>query len=136
LNSSFKQKVGELTYGQSSELDGENLGGFSMDVLGKEDERRQAQRAVVLLSGSAATVDALDREACIVRNVSDDGALLQVHAPERIPDEVLLVIDGDHTRKPARVVRRDDHTVAVRFISNGSEEDSGDWIFPPMQESA
>ncbi len=108
---------------------------IEVDILGSGENRRCADRMKLLKSGFAITVDGTRREACVVENLSDTGALLIVEQPRQVPDELIIVIDGENIRRPAHVTRRQDHAVAVSFVTkqSSSTTDSG-WVFPPAQD--
>ncbi|MEO6013428.1 MAG: PilZ domain-containing protein [Devosia sp.] len=53
---------------------------------------------------------------CLVRNLSDLGALLRVESPIGIPDIFTLVIPGELQRE-AHVVRRSGTEIGVEFIA-------------------
>lgn len=103
-----------------------------MDILGQVEDKRSTTRAKVLKSGIAVTVDGTQREACVIDNLSDTGALLFVEQPQQLPEDLVLVIDGESNKRPAHVVRRDKGAVAVSFVTRKAAEttDNG-WVFPP-----
>lgn len=103
-----------------------------MDILGQVEDRRGTARDKVLKSGVAITADGARREACVIDNLSDTGALLLVEQPELLPEELVLMIDGENHKRPAHVVRRDKGAVAVSFVTKQTAEitDNG-WVFPP-----
>ncbi len=103
-----------------------------MDILGEVEDRRDAARTHVLKSGIAVTVDGTQREACVIDNLSETGALLFVEQPEQLPEDLVLVIDGESNKRPAHVVRRDKGAVAVSFVTKKTAETSDNgWVFPP-----
>lgn len=75
-------------------------------------EHRAAQRRRTL---KAATISfgggAID---CIVRNLSETGASLEVISPIGIPDRFTLV-DTDRSKRPCRIVWRREKRIGVRF---------------------
>ena len=102
-----------------------------MDILGAEGERRAQPRNAGLRSGFAVSHDGRRREACVVGNLSETGALLMVERPDAIDRQLVLLIDGEKRRRPARVVWRTGAAVAVSFLTGaeaGSEADG--WVFP------
>ncbi len=103
-----------------------------MDILGQVEDRRGTARNKVLKSGVAVTVDGTQREACVIDNLSDTGALLFVEKPDQLPEELVLVIDGESNKRPAHVVRRDKDCVAVSFVTKqAAESTEAGWVFPP-----
>lgn len=79
-------------------------------------EHRAAQRRRML---KAATISfgggAID---CIVRNLSETGASLEVISPVGIPDRFTLVVDADRSKLPCRIVWRREKRIGVRFEPN------------------
>jgi hypothetical protein len=51
---------------------------------------------------------------CIVRNLSETGAKIEVHSP--VPGTFDLVFDGDRSRRSCRVGWRKEPMMGVRFI--------------------
>ncbi|MET0633046.1 MAG: PilZ domain-containing protein [Xanthobacteraceae bacterium] len=50
---------------------------------------------------------------CIVRNLSETGACLEVHTP--VPQNFELVFDGNELRRSCRVVWRKESRIGVKF---------------------
>ena len=108
-----------------------------MDILGQVEDRRSTTRAKVLKSGIAVTVDGTRREACVIDNLSDTGALLFVEQPQQLPEDLVLVIDGESNKRPAHIVRRDKNAVAVSFLTKKTAETSDNgWVFPPDHDNS
>lgn len=108
-----------------------------MDILGQVEDRRSTTRAKVLKSGIAVTVDGTQREACVIDNLSDTGALLFVEQPQQLPEDLVLVIDGENNKRPAHIVRRDKNAVAVSFLTKKTAETSDNgWVFPPDHDNS
>jgi len=83
------------------------------------DEHRNAPRHRVLKS---ATIEfgggGID---CVVRNMSDTGAALEVTSPLGIPDRFSLVITQERQErlvKPCRVMWRKEKRIGVRFVGD------------------
>lgn len=57
---------------------------------------------------------------CVVRNLSDRGALLELKAPALVPDDFDLILRPEHTRHKCRVVRREPLRLGVEFITSGT----------------
>lgn len=110
-----------------------------MSVLAPKDgtpepDRRDENRISGLRSGVAVSVDGSEREACVVGNMSQSGALLLVEQSERMPEQILLIIDGENVRRPARIVWRRPNAIAVSFLSGQKDDETAEgWIFPPAQ---
>lgn len=78
------------------------------------DERRSGQRHRKLKAGTIA----FDRAAgitCLLRNISDAGACLEVESPFGIPDTFTLVIEKDSLKLPCRVAWRSAKRIGVHF---------------------
>ena len=77
-------------------------------------EKRTTPRSRILKSGTisfdlAAGID------CVVRNISDEGACLEVTSPLGIPDEFTLVIKSDNLLRTCQIVWRSARRIGVRF---------------------
>jgi len=109
---------------------------IEVDILGSVENRRDADRVRMLKSGFVITVDGTRRESCVVNNLSESGALLVVEQPKQLPDELIVIIDGENVRRPAHITRRHRDSVAVSFVTKqaNSTKDSG-WVFPPEQDN-
>ncbi|MDO8876793.1 MAG: PilZ domain-containing protein [Pseudolabrys sp.] len=80
-----------------------------------ETERRSAQRKRTLKSGTIS----FDRAAgfdCVVRNLSEAGAMLEVESPLGIPDNFTLVIKPENSKHTCRVIWRTAKKIGVQFI--------------------
>jgi hypothetical protein len=77
------------------------------------DETPRAPRRRVLKTGSI-TFDgsAID---CILRNLSETGAALEVSSPVGIPDQFVLVVAADNVRHRCSVVWRKERRIGVAF---------------------
>ena len=76
-------------------------------------------------------------EPCLVLNQSNTGALVEVEFADDVGDDLMLVVDGDKYRRPARVAWRDNHRLGIEFILLTDKPESRvNWILPlPVQES-
>ncbi|MEE4237618.1 MAG: PilZ domain-containing protein [Anderseniella sp.] len=76
-------------------------------------------------------------EPCLVLNQSRTGALVEVEWADDVGDELLLVVDGDSYRRPARVAWRDTFRLGIEFIlQTDKPENRANWILPlPVRES-
>ena len=52
---------------------------------------------------------------CIVRNVSETGAALEVESPLGIPEEIVLVVPVDRLKRLCRIVWRKEKRIGVEF---------------------
>jgi hypothetical protein len=77
------------------------------------DEHRIAPRRRVLKAGSISfgggTFD------CMVRNISETGAALEVVTPLFIPDKFTLIVPSDRLSRPCRVMWRRERRIGVSF---------------------
>jgi PilZ domain-containing protein len=80
-----------------------------MEEHRKAPRHRTYKAAHIAFVGHAATID------CIVRNLSDTGATLEVASPVGIPDEFDLVFKADGSVRPCRVTRRKETKIGVHF---------------------
>jgi PilZ domain len=77
------------------------------------DEQRTTSRAHAFRPGTIQL--GASSVSCIVRNVSDAGAALDVVSPHGIPDQFILVLTLDGVRHSCRVVWRQDMRLGVAF---------------------
>jgi hypothetical protein len=83
------------------------------DPLQVLENNRAALRQRVLKSGSIEfNGGAID---CLVRNISETGAALEVASPLAIPETFNLVISGDPAGRPCQVAWRKDKRIGVAF---------------------
>jgi hypothetical protein len=94
---------------QSSNVDGQP----KPEELRSLENNRAAPRQRVLKAGSiefsGSTID------CVVRNISETGAALEVASPVGIPAEFNLLISGNIAKRPCRVVWVKDKRIGVAF---------------------
>jgi PilZ domain len=94
---------------QSSNVDEQSKTG----ELRSLENSRAALRQRVLKTGtiefSGSTID------CVVRNISETGAALEVATPVGIPAEFNLMISGNIAKRPCRVVWVKDKRIGVAF---------------------
>ena len=79
-----------------------------------EEEKRKTQRFRALKSATIA----FDRAAgidCIVRNISDAGACLEIVSPVGIPDDFTLVMHSDKVQHSCHVAWRTANRIGVSF---------------------
>src|SRR5882672_10073387 len=85
---------------------------IDIDDRRKNSDRRAATRRRVL-KGARTFWQNGDSTECIVHNVSDTGAQLQVHCP--VPKAFDLVIDGDELPRSCCIVWRKAGRIGVKF---------------------
>jgi PilZ domain-containing protein len=83
------------------------LGGGAVDDRSKSVGDRRSSPRTKTLKGAQIFRPAGNAVKCIVRNLSETGAKIEVHSP--IPATFDLVFDSDQTRKSCRVVWRVRH---------------------------
>jgi len=87
----------------------------NQEALQVLENNRAAPRQRVLKSGviefNGGTID------CVVRNLSQTGAALEVATPVGIPAEFNLLMSGDRAHQHCKVVWRKDKRIGVRFAS-------------------
>ena len=80
---------------------------------GEMGEKRAAERHRVLKAGTiefgGGGID------CMVRNISDAGAALDVSSPVGIPERFTLVVAADGLHKPCRITWRKQKRIGVAF---------------------
>ena len=79
-------------------------------------ERRQFGRRQTRLHATIAT-RGRPVILCVMRDVSDDGALLEVPHPEWLPTRFRLVVEALGIESDCEVVRRTDVAVGIRFAA-------------------
>jgi len=52
---------------------------------------------------------------CIIRNISETGAAIEVNSPLWFPEQFTLRIDRDGTRRPCHIVWRRDKRIGLQF---------------------
>jgi hypothetical protein len=72
--------------------------------------RRRTLKGGSIIFGVAAGID------CIVRNMSETGAALEVGNPIGIPDKFTLLIKPEITKRKCQVVWRSATKIGVQFI--------------------
>jgi hypothetical protein len=75
----------------------------------RRSPRLRTLKGGTIMFGSAASVD------CIIRNMSDTGASLEVENPAGIPDEFTLLIRPEIIKRSCHVVWRTERRIGVRF---------------------
>lgn len=98
----------ELAEQQSSKVDGQPK---SEELRSLENNRAPRQRTLKAgtIEFSGSTID------CVVRNISETGAALEVASPVGIPAEFNLAISGNIAKRPCRVVWVKDQRIGVAF---------------------
>ena len=88
-------------------------------------ERRTETRNRTLLAGKIAFNGRRSVIDCIVRNLSDNGACLQITNSAGIPTTFDLVLDGEPRGRPCKLVWLTDTRAGVEFAAVGHGADPG-----------
>lgn len=84
-------------------------------MLSMGDERRKAPRQRTFKGGSISFDRAFGID-CIIRNISKNGACLEVESPIGIPDDFTLIIKPEFLKRSCRVAWREPKRIGVRFV--------------------
>jgi len=78
----------------------------------KASERsKQLKKVQVIFNNGICTIDA------VLRNVSEEGARIEVDSPHEIPDKFLLKFTSDYKTRQCLIVWRDGKSIGLRFVS-------------------
>ncbi|MGV7033792.1 pilus assembly protein PilZ [Methylobacterium symbioticum] len=80
------------------------------------DERRLSGRVECFSAGHIIGDGAVDRIRCLVWNMSDTGALVEVGAEEAVPQRFDLVTATDQMTRRCEVIRRTGARLGVAFV--------------------
>ena len=78
------------------------------------EERRKAPRRRVLKTGKI-SFDRSESLDCVVRNISEAGACLELNSRVTIPDDFTLTIKTAKMIRPSHVIWRAGRRIGVRF---------------------
>lgn len=78
-------------------------------------ERRGSHRHKTFKGGSI-SFDLAPPVACIIRNMSESGAGLELSNPAQVPDSFDLLIKPELLKRHCRVVWRADNRLGVQFV--------------------
>ena len=78
-------------------------------------ERRKYTRSLVsrgakVILGTSSVID------CVVRNLTDGGARIEIQNAVTLPDAVDVIFDDGHTFRPCRLVWRTINETGVQFV--------------------
>jgi len=90
------------------------IGNSAIDDRRKSVEDRRSSPRTKTLKGAAIFWPTGNPVKCIVRNLSETGAKIEVHS--LVPGTFDLVFDCDRSRRSCRVVWRKEPMMGVRFI--------------------
>ena len=79
------------------------------------DEHRRSPRQRSLKGGTITfgTYPSVD---CIIRNISDKGARLEVQSAAAVPDHFMLLIKPELLKRSCRVAWRENQNIGVQFV--------------------
>ncbi len=78
------------------------------------DERRKSPRQRMFKAGTIA-FNRAGGISCTIRNLSANGACLEVASPLGIPDDFILVIESDHSQRACHVAWKAEKRIGVAF---------------------
>jgi hypothetical protein len=78
-------------------------------------ERRKSVRHRTLKSGAISYGRFMNIE-CLIRNLSRNGACLELASPIAVPGVFTLTIKGDHVQRPCKAIWRSAKKIGVRFV--------------------
>jgi hypothetical protein len=78
-------------------------------------ERRKIQRVNTLKAGLILLQNGGGGTNCVVRNISPFGACLKIVNHASIPLDIILVIAGEHFKRPCRIIWRSNNELGVCF---------------------
>ena len=79
------------------------------------DERRKTPRSRMLKAARITAKDHRGSIDCTIRNMSANGACLNVASPLGIPDRFDLVVEADQSTHACRVIWRKEKQIGVEF---------------------
>jgi PilZ domain len=88
------------------------------------EERRSSHRSRTYRGGKILFNDRRSVLDCTIRNLSPEGACLQVESLVGVPAAFDLLVDGDQAPRPCRLVWQSDHRAGVEFALRQSETPS------------
>jgi hypothetical protein len=95
-----------------------------------EDERRNSARQRTVMRGCIYYDKRSAAADCLVRDVSDSGARLELSANVVIPDLIELYIPKREETHHARVLWRHDNEIGVAYVESGSDHGAYDLKAP------
>jgi hypothetical protein len=76
----------------------------------RRNARLRTYKGGSIIFGVAAAID------CIIRNMSDTGAALEVESPVGVPDEFTLLIKPEFVKRNCQVAWRSANRIGVQFV--------------------
>ena len=81
-------------------------------------DRRQAPRRRALLTGKLVTADVALTIDCVIRNLTDLGAMVEMQSPQMVPGNLYLLQVKEGLAWDAEVVWRHGHRLGLKFSGN------------------
>jgi hypothetical protein len=78
-------------------------------------QERRASRRYRTFKGGSISFDRFAGIECVVRNLSDGGACLELDCPGSLPADFSLIIRPENVRRSCRLVWRGEHRLGVCF---------------------
>jgi len=97
------------------------------------EERRESHRSRTYRGGKILFNNRRSVIDCTIRNLSHEGACLQVESVVGVPAEFDLLIDGEEAPRPCRLRWQSDHRVGVEFERRAADAPPSD---PPHGQVA
>jgi hypothetical protein len=72
--------------------------------------RRRTLKGGTVIFGTAAGIS------CVIRNMSETGAALEVESPAAIPNDITLLIKPEIIKRKCRVIWRSGKRIGVQFV--------------------
>jgi hypothetical protein len=87
------------------------------------DEKRRAQRQRTFKGGSISLSSGIVE--CVIRNLSNTGAMIECSQPAAVPDTFLLIIKPELLKRSCEVAWRSGKRIGVRFTNPEAEAPPG-----------
>jgi hypothetical protein len=97
------------------------------------EERRESHRSRTYRGGKILFNNRRSVIDCTIRNLSPEGACLQVESVVGVPAEFDLLVDGEEAPRPCRLRWQSDHRVGVEFERRPADAPPSD---PPHAQMA
>lgn len=80
-----------------------------------EQDRRHDQRRRTLKAGQIVFHDLSRAYDCMIRNTSDNGAMLKLPSTVGIPDEFFIYIESEKIRRHATIAWRNEDQIGIKY---------------------
>ena len=96
------------------------------------EERRESHRARILRGGKVLFNDRRSLLDCTIRNLSPEGACLQIESLVGVPPDFELLIDGEEAPRACRLMWQSEHRAGVAFEARPFQPAASDPPHPQM----